>query len=88
VGGVIYSEVYEENTNVDVVKGSLERQLSFCGRRPTSRSVMFMDKASFPFFPIECSFGSVRNRIRKRSREERNLYRATSSRTRKYRSEL
>lgn len=48
--GVIYCEVYEENTDVQVVEGFLERLLPFCGRYPEPRSVIFMDNASFHFF--------------------------------------
>jgi transposase len=97
--GVIYCEVYEENTDVHVVEGFLERLLPYCGRYPGPRSVIFMDNASFHFFsptikemfaeagvileyqppyspdlnPIEYLFGSVKNRIRKRSREDEDL---------------
>jgi hypothetical protein len=47
--GIIYSEVYEENTDVYLVEGFLERLLPFCGRYPEPRSVIFMDNASFHF---------------------------------------
>ena len=50
MNGVIYSEVYEDNTDVHVVEGFLERLLRFCGRYPEPRSVIFMDNASFHFF--------------------------------------
>jgi transposase len=97
--GVIYCEVYQENTDVQVVEGFLERLLPFCGRYPEPKSVIFMDNASFHFFspqlkeklaeagviieyqppyspdlnPIEYLFGSVKNRIRKRCREDEDL---------------
>ncbi|KAL0930259.1 TPR domain-containing protein [Colletotrichum truncatum] len=50
IDGVIYSEVYEENTDVNIVEGFLERLLPLCGRYPAPRSVIFMDNASFHFF--------------------------------------
>lgn len=50
IDGVIYCEVYEENTDVEVVEGFLERLLPYCGRYPAPRSVIFMDNASFHFF--------------------------------------
>lgn len=94
--GVIYCEVYEENTDLQVFEGFLERLLPFCGRYPAPKSVVFMDNASFhnitprikdlfaeagvlvqytvPYSPdlspIEYLFGSVKNVIRKRSRED------------------
>ena len=97
--GVIYCEVYQENTDTHVVEGFIERLLPFCGSYPEPRSVIFMDNASFHFFsprtkemltqagvlieyqppyspdlnPIEYLFGSVKNRIRKRSREDEEL---------------
>ena len=100
--GVIYSEVYEENTDVQVVEGFLERLLPFCGRFPEPRSVIFMDNASFHFFslrikemlaeagvlieyqppycpdlnPIESLFGVIKNRIRKRARQDGDLIQA------------
>jgi transposase len=100
--GIIYSEVYEENTDVGVVEEFLERLLPFCGRFPEPRSVIFMDNASFHFFsprtkemlaeagvlieyqppycpdlnPIESLFGSVKNRIRKRARQDGDLIQA------------
>lgn len=96
---MIYCEVYEENTDVHVVEGFLERLLPYCGRYPEPRSVIFMDNASFHFFssrikemvseagviieyqppyspdlnPIEYLFGSVKNRIRKRSQVDEDL---------------
>lgn len=48
--GVIYCEVYEENTDVQVVESFLERLLPYCGRYLEPRSVIFMDNASFHFF--------------------------------------
>lgn len=51
--GVIYSEVYEDNTDVHLVEGFLERLLPFCGRYPEPRCVIFMDNASFHFFLSE-----------------------------------
>lgn len=50
VDGVIHCEVYEENKDVHVVEGFLERLLPFWGRYPQPRSVIFMDNASFHFF--------------------------------------
>jgi transposase len=47
---VIYCEVYEENTDIEVFEDFLERLLPFCGRYPEPRSVIFMDNASFHFF--------------------------------------
>lgn len=96
VEGVIYCEVYEENTDLEVFEGFLERLLPFCSRYPAPKSVVFMDNASFhsitprvkelfaqagvllqytvPYSPdlspIEYLFGSVKNRIRKQSRED------------------
>ncbi|KAF4921082.1 hypothetical protein CGCF245_v015655 [Colletotrichum fructicola] len=49
IDGVIYCEVYEENTDTEVFEGFLERLLPFCGRYPAPRSVIFMDNASFHF---------------------------------------
>jgi transposase len=49
IDGVIYCEVYEENTDVNVFEGFIERLLPFCGRFPQPRSVIFMDNASFHF---------------------------------------
>lgn len=49
IDGVIYCEVYEENTDVDVFEGVLERLLPHCGRYPEPRSVIFMDNVSFHF---------------------------------------
>ena len=49
--GVIYSEVYKENTDVYMVKGFLERLLLLCGRYPKPRSVVFIDNALFYFLP-------------------------------------
>lgn len=49
IDGVIYCEVYEENTDVDLFEGFLERLLPHCGRNPEPRSVIFMDNASFHF---------------------------------------
>ena len=51
VDGIIYSEVYEENTDHEVFEGFIERLLPFCGRFPGPRSVIFMDNASFHFSP-------------------------------------
>ncbi|KAF6789676.1 TPR domain-containing protein [Colletotrichum sojae] len=102
IDGVIYCEVYEDNTDVQVFEGFLERLLPCCGRYPEARSVIFMDNASFHFIsqrlkdlfaqagviieyqvpyspdlnPIEYLFGSVKNRIRKRSREDAELIQA------------
>jgi hypothetical protein len=45
--GVIYCEVYEENIDLKVFEGFLERLLPFCGRYPGLKSVVFMDNASF-----------------------------------------
>jgi transposase len=99
IDGVIYCEVYEENTDIDVVEGFLERLLPYCGRYPEPKSVIFMDNASFHFFspevkerfasagviieyqspyspdlnPIEYLFGSLKNHIRERSREDEDL---------------
>jgi transposase len=42
--------VYEENTDVEVFEGFLERLLPFCGRYPEPRSIIFMDNTSFHFF--------------------------------------
>ncbi|KAK7211126.1 hypothetical protein V2G26_018304 [Clonostachys chloroleuca] len=53
VDGVIYCEVYEDNTDVGVVEGFLERLLLYCGRYPEPQSVLFMDNASFHFFSPE-----------------------------------
>jgi len=53
VDGVIYSEVYYENTDVQVVERFFERFLLFCGRYPEQRSVIFMDNALFHFFSPE-----------------------------------
>jgi transposase len=100
VDGVIYSEVYEENTDTQVFEGFIERLLPFCGRYPEPRSVIFMDNASFHFSPkidemlaqagvvkelqapyspdlnpIEPFFGSVKNRIRERARQDADLIR-------------
>jgi transposase len=47
IDGVIYSEVYEENTDLQVFEGFLERLLPSCGRYPAPKSVIFMDNASF-----------------------------------------
>lgn len=97
--GVIYCEVYQENTDTELFQGFLERLLPFCGRYPEPKSVIFMDNASFHFIspslreklaeagvivekqppyspdlnPIEYLFGSVKNRIRKRAREDEDL---------------
>lgn len=100
VDGVIYSEVYEENTDTQVFESFIERLLPFCGRYPEPRSVIFMDNASFHFSlkidevlaqagvvkelqapyspdlnPIDRFFGSVKNRIRKRVRQDADLIR-------------
>lgn len=45
-----YSYEYEENEDVHVVEGFLERLLPFCSRYLEPRSVIFMDNASFHFF--------------------------------------
>lgn len=45
--GVIYCEVYHENTDTELFQGFLERLLPFCGRYPEPKSVVFMDNASF-----------------------------------------
>ncbi|KAF5705814.1 TPR domain-containing protein [Fusarium mundagurra] len=47
--GVIYCEVYQENTDIEVFQGFLERLLPYCGRYPEPKSVIFMDNASFHF---------------------------------------
>lgn len=49
IDGVIYCEVYEENTDVSVFEGFIERLLPFCGKFPQPRSVIFIDNASFHF---------------------------------------
>ncbi|KAF4444918.1 TPR domain protein [Fusarium austroafricanum] len=49
LGGVIYCEVYQENTDTELFQGFLERLLPFCGRYPEPNSVIFMDNASFHF---------------------------------------
>ncbi|KAK2755630.1 TPR domain-containing protein [Colletotrichum kahawae] len=49
IDGVIYCEVYEENTDTEVFEGFLERLLPYCSRYPAPRSVIFMDNASFHF---------------------------------------
>jgi transposase len=48
--GIIYCEVYEENTDAQVVEGFLERLLPFYGRYPALKSVIFIDNALFHFF--------------------------------------
>ncbi|KAK1839987.1 TPR domain-containing protein [Colletotrichum chrysophilum] len=99
INGVIYCEVYEENTYVELFECFLERLLPYCGRYPEPRSVIFMDNASFHFIsqslkdlfaqagviieyqvpyspdlnPIEYLFGSVKNRIRRKSRDDADL---------------
>ena len=50
INRVIYCEVYEDNTDVHVVKGFLKLLLPFCSRYPEPRSVIFIDNASFYFF--------------------------------------
>jgi hypothetical protein len=52
IDGVIYCEVYEENIDVEVFEGFLERLLPFCGRYPEPRSIIFMDNALFYFFSL------------------------------------
>lgn len=49
INGVVYCEVYEENTVVEVFEGFLERLLPHCGRYPEPKSVIFMDNASLHF---------------------------------------
>ncbi|CAI0652875.1 unnamed protein product [Colletotrichum noveboracense] len=49
INGLIYCEVYEENTDTEVFEGFLERLLPYCGKYPAPRSVIFMDNASFHF---------------------------------------
>lgn len=53
IDGVIYCEVYEENTDADMVEAFLDRLLPYCGRYPEPKSVIFMDNASFYFFSQE-----------------------------------
>lgn len=53
IDGVIYCEVYEENTDTDMVEAFLDRLLPYCGRYPEPKSVIFMDNASFHFFSQE-----------------------------------
>ncbi|KGQ02282.1 hypothetical protein BBAD15_g12510 [Beauveria bassiana D1-5] len=49
IDGVIYCEVYRENTDTEVFEGFIERLLPFCGKFPQPRSVIFMDNASIHF---------------------------------------
>ena len=49
IEGVIYCEVYEENTDLDVFEGFMERLLPHCNPFPQPRSVIYMDNASFHF---------------------------------------
>ncbi|KAF4473956.1 hypothetical protein CGGC5_v017186 [Colletotrichum fructicola Nara gc5] len=58
IDGVIYCEVYEENTDTEVFEGFLERLLPFCGRISSRRQYLF---------------GSVKNRIRKMSLKDEDL---------------
>lgn len=50
--GVIYYEVYKENTDVQVVEGFLERLLPFYDRYPKPKSIIFITNASFHFFSL------------------------------------
>lgn len=49
INGVIYCEVYRENTDTEIFAGFIERLLPFCGRFPEPLSVIFMDNASIHF---------------------------------------
>lgn len=47
IDGVIYSEVYEGTTNLEVFESFLENLLPHCGEYPKPRSVVIMDNATF-----------------------------------------
>lgn len=47
IDGVIYSQVYEGNTDLEVFESFLVNLLPHCGRYPEPRSVVIMDNASF-----------------------------------------
>lgn len=49
IDGVIYCEIYDENTDLDVFEGFIERLLPLCNPFPQPRSVIYLDNASFHF---------------------------------------
>jgi len=49
IDGVIYSEVYKENTDTQAFDDFIKRLLPFYGRYLDPRSVIFIDNASFHF---------------------------------------
>lgn len=49
IDGVIYYEVYEENTDMDIFKDFIKRLLPLYNPFPKHRSVTFLDNASFHF---------------------------------------
>lgn len=53
IDGIIYCEVYEGNTDLDLFESYLINLLPYLGRFPRARSVVFMDNASFHNISLE-----------------------------------
>lgn len=47
IDGVIYSEVYEDTTDLELFESFLKNLLPYCGRYPDPLSVVMMDNATF-----------------------------------------